>query len=180
MSLETFLRDVLTAAAPLTADEKVAMARAFQADLKWPDDLDVGLAIRMGRDDEDGYRAWLEAEKAKKAPGGVIVVDTNGRVVLSVRHSFSEQAIGLLQKARPVVAPDLIIPEFVNSLLNMLRLKTVDADRARDAVEFAPRWFEELVPARVLHRCAYDLSRELSHSVYDCFYVALAEERGCA
>lgn len=68
MSLETFLRDILTAAAPLTADEKVAMARAFQVDLKWPDDLDVGLAIRMGRDDEDEYRAWLDAEKAKKAP----------------------------------------------------------------------------------------------------------------
>lgn len=109
----------------------------------------------------------------------MIVVDANVAVRFSVRHSFSEQAIELLQKAWPVVAPDLIIPEFVNSFVNMLRLKTVDADRARDAVEFAPRWFEELVPARVLHRRAFALSRELSHSAYDCFYVALAEERGC-
>ena len=109
----------------------------------------------------------------------MIVVDANVAVRFSVRHSFSDRAIELLQEAKPVVAPDLIIPEFVNSLLNMLRLKTVDAARARDAVEFAPRWFEELVPARVLHRRAFDLSRELSHSVYDCFYVALAEEREC-
>jgi plasmid stability protein len=51
-SLEQELRDVLTAAAPLTPEEKVAIARRIRAMSPPLGDLDVRAAIRYGRDDE--------------------------------------------------------------------------------------------------------------------------------
>jgi antitoxin FitA len=53
-SLEQELRDVITAAAPLTADEKVALARRLRAMSPSPplQHVDVRAAIRSGRDDE--------------------------------------------------------------------------------------------------------------------------------
>src|SRR2546430_13394011 len=66
-SLEQELRDVLTAAAPLTAEEKIAIARRIRAMSPPLENLDVRAAIRYGRDDEsDAGRllsmpAWLFA-----------------------------------------------------------------------------------------------------------------------
>ena len=51
-SLEQELRDVITAAAPLTADEKVALARRLRAMSPSLHHVDVRAAIRAGRDDE--------------------------------------------------------------------------------------------------------------------------------
>jgi len=51
-SLEQELRDVLTAAAPLTAEEKIALFRKIRAKSPSLKDFDVGAAIRAGRDDE--------------------------------------------------------------------------------------------------------------------------------
>lgn len=51
VSLEQFLRDLLTGAAPLTADEKVAISRRLRAAFA-ADDWDTPAAIRWGRDDE--------------------------------------------------------------------------------------------------------------------------------
>ena len=51
-SLEQELRAVITAAAPLTPDEKVALARRLRAMSPPLQDVDVRSAIRSGRDDE--------------------------------------------------------------------------------------------------------------------------------
>ena len=51
-SLEQELRDVLTAAAPLTPEEKVALFRKVRAKSPPMKDFDVRAAIRAGRDDE--------------------------------------------------------------------------------------------------------------------------------
>jgi plasmid stability protein len=51
-SLEQELRDVITATAPLTAEEKIALARRLRALSPPLHDFDVRAAIRHGRDDE--------------------------------------------------------------------------------------------------------------------------------
>jgi plasmid stability protein len=51
-SLEQELRDLITAAAPLTPDEKVALARRLRAMSPPLQHVDVRAAIRSGRDDE--------------------------------------------------------------------------------------------------------------------------------
>jgi len=51
-SLEQELRDLLTTAAPLTADEKIARLRKVREQCPPLKDFDVHAAIRAGRDDE--------------------------------------------------------------------------------------------------------------------------------
>jgi antitoxin FitA len=51
-SLEQELRDVLTNAAPLTPEEKIALFRKLRAMTPPLADVDVRAAIRHGRDDE--------------------------------------------------------------------------------------------------------------------------------
>jgi antitoxin FitA len=51
-SLEQELRDLLTAAAPLTGAEKVALSRKIRLTSPKLKDFDVSAAIRAGRDDE--------------------------------------------------------------------------------------------------------------------------------
>jgi plasmid stability protein len=51
-SLEQELREIITTAAPLTPDEKVALMRKLRAMSPPLKDFDVRAAIRHGRDDE--------------------------------------------------------------------------------------------------------------------------------
>ena len=51
-SLEQELRDVITATAPLTAEEKLALAKRLRAMSPPITDFDLRAAIRHGRDDE--------------------------------------------------------------------------------------------------------------------------------
>jgi antitoxin FitA len=51
-SLEQELREVITAAAPLTPEEKVALAKRLRALSPSMHGVDVRSAIRHGRDDE--------------------------------------------------------------------------------------------------------------------------------
>ena len=51
-SLEQELRDILAAAAPLTAEEKVALFRKIRAKSPPLKDFDISAAARAGRDDE--------------------------------------------------------------------------------------------------------------------------------
>jgi antitoxin FitA len=51
-SLEQELRNLITAAAPLTPEEKVALSRKWRASMPKLENFDVRAAIRHGRDDE--------------------------------------------------------------------------------------------------------------------------------
>jgi plasmid stability protein len=51
-SLEQELRDVITAAAPLTPEEKIALTEKWHASTPRLENFDVRAAIRHGRDDE--------------------------------------------------------------------------------------------------------------------------------
>ena len=51
-SLEQELREILTAAAPLTGAEKIALSRSVRLSSPKLKDFDVSRAIRAGRDDE--------------------------------------------------------------------------------------------------------------------------------
>ena len=52
LSLEQELRNLITAAAPLTPEEKVALSKKWHASMPAMKDFDVRAAIRAGRDDE--------------------------------------------------------------------------------------------------------------------------------
>lgn len=107
-----------------------------------------------------------------------IVVDANVAVHWTIASSHSEQAERLLHSGVALIAPELIIVEVTNAFYFTIRERTDRVARALDGLEFLPRWFSELVPMATLRHRAMAYCMELEHPAYDCFYLALAENRG--
>lgn len=100
------------------------------------------------------------------------VVDTSVALKWVVREDDSD--VALLWVGTPLAAPDLVRAEFANALWKKVRRKEIQPGQARRAF---PRALEAvtLVPASPLIERALAIAIELSHPVYDCVYLALAE-----
>jgi predicted nucleic acid-binding protein len=105
------------------------------------------------------------------------VIDANIAVAMFVELGYSAKARVMLADARSILAPDLIIPEATNALRRMVRLKELGRDIAHQAIVDIPRLFAEIVGSRKLAKVALDFALKLNHPSYDCFYIALADER---
>ena len=77
---------------------------------------------------------------------------------------------------RELLAPDLIVPEFINVLWK--RVRRHECSRAA-AAEILALWdvdCPQLVASSDLAAQAFGLANEIDQSVYDCLYLALAME----
>ncbi len=105
-----------------------------------------------------------------------LVIDASVAVKWSISEAGSEAATDLL--AHPLVAPDLFLAEFGNALTKKLRRREISLGQAWQALEEGPQRVE-LFSSRLLLPAAFELSIGLHHSVYDCYYLALAEALDC-
>ncbi|MDP8994798.1 MAG: type II toxin-antitoxin system VapC family toxin [Pseudomonadota bacterium] len=101
-----------------------------------------------------------------------MVVDASVAVKWAVSENGSEAAASLL--SQPLVAPDLFLAEFGNALAKKVRRREIAREQAWQALEEG-RGRVEIIPSAGLLAPAFELSLALHHSIYDCFYVALAE-----
>ena len=108
-----------------------------------------------------------------------IVVDASVAVRWTIEMPLSDAAERLLASKIPLIAPEWIVAEVSSALYFTIKDRRDRVQRALDGLEFLPRWFSELVPATGLRHRAMACAMELGHSVYDCFYLALAERRRC-
>jgi len=107
----------------------------------------------------------------------VIVVDASVAVKWFVEEEGHLPALSFLELNLAVIAPDLIFSETANVLWKKLRRGEVtqeQAERACRALDF----FQGIVPAMSLIEDALAFARRLDHSVYDCIYLACAEQHG--
>ena len=109
----------------------------------------------------------------------MIVADATVAVRWTIQMPLSAEAEGLLRQPAPIIAPDLVVAEVANAFLTALRVSPGATQRAKDGLEFLPRWFWELVPLQTLRMDAFEIGLELVHPAYDCFYLALASQRDC-
>jgi predicted nucleic acid-binding protein len=77
---------------------------------------------------------------------------------------------------RELLAPDLIVPEFVNVLWKRVRWRECSREAAEEILALWAVDRPELVPSSVLSVRALELALALGHPVYDCLYLALAIE----
>lgn len=101
------------------------------------------------------------------------VIDASVLVKVLVREPGSSEAEALLR--HPLMAPDLLIAECLNALRGKVLKKEIAPAQASMAIELlqhSPITLESSLP---LAARALELSLRLSHSVYDCIYLALAE-----
>ena len=77
-----------------------------------------------------------------------------------------------------LIAPDLILLETANALLNKVKISQLLELHAERAFGDLPLFFARLEPTPAYLREAFRLAFRLRHAVYDCVYLALAMAEG--
>ncbi len=103
------------------------------------------------------------------------VVDASVAVKWLVAEPFSEESATLLDSDVTLLAPDLLFAEATSALAAKHRLGEMDPEQLADAVDLL-RTAPVATPLsmRRLAASGARLARDLGHSAYDCFYLALA------
>lgn len=102
-----------------------------------------------------------------------IVVDSSVVVKWFADEPNAEEALQLRSEA--LTAPDFLLVECVNVFWKKVRKGELGEVRIRPAIEALVTFGIDLWPAERLAGRAFQISRELDHAAYDCFYLALAE-----
>ena len=108
-----------------------------------------------------------------------VVVDASVAIRWSVRMDRSDRADELMISGETLIAPDLIIAEITNVVWKLITFEHRDAALTSFAVHEAEKAFDELIPSSELKDSALEIALALEHPAYDCFYLALAEQRRC-
>jgi predicted nucleic acid-binding protein len=80
----------------------------------------------------------------------------------------------------PLIAPDLVVAEVSSAAWKRFRRGEIDSVLADGIANRIAHHFNALTPLRELAPSAMTIARALGHSVYDCFYLALAEREDAA
>jgi len=104
-----------------------------------------------------------------------LIVDASVAVKWFFREPGSDQAAALQDDDAEFIAPDLVVAEIGNAAWKKYLRKQITAADAIFTVRRAPPLFSSLVSVLELMESAISLSVDLSHPIYDCFYLALAQ-----
>jgi predicted nucleic acid-binding protein len=103
-----------------------------------------------------------------------LVIDASVAVKWVLIEPGSPRALALRNEGG-LIAPSLIAAEVGNALWKAVRRDGFARQDALDAIRTIMLAFDALIPLEELHERALELSLELDHPIYDCFYLALAE-----
>ena len=107
-----------------------------------------------------------------------LVIDASVAVKWVVEEPGTQEALAL-RRAR-LSAPDLLIPECANILWKKHKLGQLRPAEALLAAQLLERADVNLAPMGAHLERATALAIDLDHPAYDCFYIALALDKGCA
>jgi predicted nucleic acid-binding protein len=103
-----------------------------------------------------------------------LVIDASVAVKWVLIEPGSPRALALRNEGG-LIAPSLIAAEVGNALWKAVRRDAFARQDALDAIRTILLAFDALIPIEDLQLRALELSLELDHPIYDCFYLALAE-----
>ena len=106
-----------------------------------------------------------------------LVIDASVACKWFFEENLSSEARALAASEAIFSAPDMILAECANAAWRRVRGKTIPEAQARAFLKALPQWFELLVPSRQLHEAAFAMACVLDHPVYDCQYLALAQDK---
>lgn len=105
-----------------------------------------------------------------------LVVDASVAMKWLVRETGWEQAQTLLQSGEAFEAPELVVAEVCNACWRQERVGLLSSEQYVRIASSLPGFFSGLWPVTPLAPRAAMIARTLDHPVYDCFYLALAEQ----
>lgn len=105
----------------------------------------------------------------------IVVVDTSVALKWTVREANSDEALELLSHS--LIAPDLIEAELGSALTKKVRRKEISREQAEQAFG-ETLTLVAMLPSPSFAAAAFELSLRLEHSIYDCYFLAVAEAQG--
>jgi predicted nucleic acid-binding protein len=103
-----------------------------------------------------------------------LVLDASAAIEVVLARGKAREFERMLEEADQVLAPDLIIPEVVNTIWKYHQFESLNVNTCDQAIEFAVGLLDVLVPCKELYREAFLLARSARQPAYDMFYLALA------
>jgi predicted nucleic acid-binding protein len=107
----------------------------------------------------------------------MLVVDASVAIKWFLVEPGDREALALLDGDQSLIAPELVVAEVVNAVWKRLIGGGIDRAQAADVPTAIIKLFAELRPIVSLAARTLEIAAELRHPAYDCFYLALAEER---
>ena len=107
----------------------------------------------------------------------MLIVDASVAVKWMLDEAGDLEARAIIERRVPLIAPELIVAEVTNVAWKRHVKGDIPLRQARLIAAEVPRVFAQLFALRPLRGRALAIALELRHAVYDCFYLALAEER---
>ena len=104
-----------------------------------------------------------------------VVVDASVALKCFVKEENTPLAVALLAAGERAVAPTLIIAELCNAAWRLWHRGEIARAQVSVVAGRAPSLFDALVSEIDLAKRASEISLNLEHPAYDCFYLALAE-----
>lgn len=108
-----------------------------------------------------------------------VVVDASVAATWYFGVGAEAQSDLVLASDERLIAPDLLIPEFTNTIWKAVAFGNLPITTAVEAIADIERTIDEFVPSLEMKDRAFAIALELRHPAYDCFYLALAEQRSC-
>ena len=104
-----------------------------------------------------------------------VVLDATCAVEIALNKQDGDRLKALLDESEQVLAPDLLIPEFLNALWKYHQFNQLSLSVCDQALDLLPALVETFVPSAEIYREAFALTRaQKSRAAYDMFYLALA------
>ena len=103
-----------------------------------------------------------------------VVLDASAAIEVVLGRSQAERLAGVLEEADIVLAPDLFIPEVVNTIWKYHHFERLSLDACDSAIESALALVDNLVSSKETYGEAFLLARTARRPAYDMFYLALA------
>jgi len=108
-----------------------------------------------------------------------VVVDANCAMEIAFNKTDASRLKALLGESEEVLAPDLIVPEFVNGVWKLYQFTETSLGLCDQALGTLLEMVDTFVPSREIYRDAFALSRAQKTrsavvNTYDMFYLALA------
>lgn len=116
------------------------------------------------------------AARSMMAGRMILVVDASVAVKFVTEEAGSDQAYEIVAGPDPLIAPDWLLVEVASAMWNKVKHSKLLETHAEDSFDNLPRFFAQLFPAKELLKEAFQLSFRLHHPVYDCLYLALAQQ----
>lgn len=108
------------------------------------------------------------------------VVDASVAVKWFIPEIHSAAATRLLDPEIVICGPDLIGPEFGNTVWKKVRRKEIARKEAEEILDAFDALALEIYPSRALLHAAFQIADAVDRSVYDSLYLALAVAQDCA